>query len=779
MRYGKLLLVFGALGALLVLNGPEGTRAEENGAKSDDEKLLEGNKIKHDGASLLEFFRKRTLTDERRQRLEKLVKQLGSKLYRDRTRAMRELIAQGPPALPFLRIAVNDPDLEVKDRATKCLKTIQTLGTNLPAAAARLLVLRKPAGAVEVLLNYAPYADDEYLEEEVLVCLGQLGIQDGKVDPVLTKALKDKFAARRAAAAYVLSRMGDVNQRSRVRGLLKDDDKNVRLRVAHGLVGKDLFQSFEEGKLGDEKLLKYQKVPTTAAGLLAFFHKRTLSEEDQRRMLGRVRQLGSLNYRVRKKAEAELTKLGTTALPFLRTALRDPDLEIRTRAERAVSKIQAGPEMSLPSAAARLLVDRAPEGALEALLGYIPFTNDESTEEDILNAMSALSARAVKISPALLKAVDDDLPARRAAAVFVLGRVGTADDFERAEKLLDDTDPVVRYRAAQGFLAAKDKKAVPALLDLLSKAPTKELCQKGEELLNQVAMDKAPNVSVGEASVQERKKARAAWDKWWKANNGTVNLAMMNQREGFRGLRVICEFDWNGRWNGGSVWECGKDSKPRWKIENLLGPMDAQVLRNGHVLIAENNGRKVTERDRKGKVVWEYPLNGNPVACQRLPNGNTFIACYYNYLEVTKDKKVVYDKPRQPNAYLFYAHKKKNGNIVFMTSMGNVEEWNPQGTKQLRTVNVQTWGNWSAAEGLANGNYLVALMSKSEVQEVDLKGNVKWKCGIVGAHTATRMPNGNTLVACMNNRLVAEFDRSGKKVWSHNTQGRPWRIHWR
>jgi HEAT repeat protein len=783
MSYGKLLLVFGALTAVLVLNRPEPVRAADEQVTAD-EATLANHKIKHDGASLLDFFRKRTITEGRRERLEKLVKQLGSKKYRERDNAQKELIAQGAPALPFLRKAANDPDLETSTRAQKCLKAIQTLGTELPAAAARLLVVRKPTGAAGVLLNYAPFADDEGLEEEVLTCLGQLAIHDGKVDPVLTDGLKDKFGAKRAAAGWVLARMADVGQRSKVRALLDDQDKTVRQRVADGLVGKEVFQAAKDSVKVDEDLLKVQKFPVDNAGLLAFFRKRTLSEADQQRLTKLVRQLGDTKYLLREKAEKELTKLGTTALPFLKMAVHDKDWEIRRRATRAVSRIQAGPEMSLPAAAARLLLHRAPEGALEVLLGYVPFTNDEGTEEEILSAMCALSARSVKVSPALLKAVNDRLPARRAAAVYVLGRVGTGADCDRAEKLLEDSNPYVRYRASQGFLAAKDKKAVPVLLDLLVKAPTQSLCLQAEDLLNQVALDKAPTISVGEASPQQRKKAHDAWEGWWKGNRAKVNLAMLNRREGFRGLRVICEFDWNGRWNGGTVWECGRDGKSRWKIDNLLGPMDARVLRNGNVLVAENHGRRVAEYTRKGQKVWEFllhgnPVNGNPVACQRLPNGNTFIACYYNYMEVTKDKKVVYNVTRVPNSYLFYGHKKKNGNIVLMTSMGTVEEWNATRTKQIRSIQVQTFGNWAAAEGLPNGNYLVALMSKSQVQEVDRKGNVRWKADIVGAHTATRMPNGNTLVACMNNRLVAEFDRSGKKVWSKTTQGRPWRIHWR
>ena len=39
------------------------------------------------------------------------------------------------------------------------------------------------------------------------------------------------------------------------------------------------------------------------------------------------------------------------------------------------------------------------------------------------------------------------------------------------------------------------------------------------------------------------------------------------------------------------LWEFGPDGKARWKLDRLLGPMDAQVLPSGRVLIAEYQGQ--------------------------------------------------------------------------------------------------------------------------------------------------------------------------------------------
>src|SRR5262249_54600166 len=148
-----------------------------------DEKFLKENGVTPDAAGLVKFFKERTLSDKDRANLFNLVRQLGDEKYRVRQQAMRKLIAAGSIAKPILTQALKNPDLEIHDRVTKCLQKIEKgPGPALPAAAARLLVQKKPQGAVKILVDYLPYADDEWLEEEVLTCVGDLALKDGKVD---------------------------------------------------------------------------------------------------------------------------------------------------------------------------------------------------------------------------------------------------------------------------------------------------------------------------------------------------------------------------------------------------------------------------------------------------------------------------------------------------------------------------------------------------------------------------------------------------------------------
>jgi len=76
-------------------------------------------------------------------------------------------------------------------------------------------------------------------------------------------------------------------------------------------------------------------------------------------------------------------------------------------------------------------------------------------------------------------------------------------------------------------------------------------------------------------------------------------------------------------------------------------------------------------------------------------------------------------------------------------------------------VNDQIWD-----ELLANGNFLVCMVAKGEVVEMDWNGKVVWKF----AHDfrpidADRLPNGNTLICGGKKKMVLEINPGGKIVW--------------
>jgi hypothetical protein len=180
---------------------------------SADEKLLREAKIDVTGSALLALVRKQAPDPAAVAKVRTLIRKLADDSFKVREQASKDLVTLGAVAIPLLRAAARDDDDEVARRARSCLRQIRARAGETAVNAAtigaviRLLGLRKPAGAAEVLLNYLPGADPE-VAGDVRAALFALAQQDGKPNPVLLKALDDKDPARRAAAAAALGRDG-------------------------------------------------------------------------------------------------------------------------------------------------------------------------------------------------------------------------------------------------------------------------------------------------------------------------------------------------------------------------------------------------------------------------------------------------------------------------------------------------------------------------------------------------------------------------------------------
>jgi hypothetical protein len=198
-----------------------------------DERILRTAKLDADGPALLQIFRQQTLSAADQKRMTQLVRQLGDKSFRTREKAVDALVAQGAAAVPLLRKAAADADAEVARRARDCLERIDaSTSTRVVTSAARLVALRRPRGAAEVLLAYLPGAADEAVAGEVRAALAAIAIVDGKPNPALVEALTDRDPVRRAAAAAALGKDGGAAERQPGRRLYIDGVK-VPMKIVH------------------------------------------------------------------------------------------------------------------------------------------------------------------------------------------------------------------------------------------------------------------------------------------------------------------------------------------------------------------------------------------------------------------------------------------------------------------------------------------------------------------------------------------------------------------
>jgi hypothetical protein len=197
------------------------------------------------------------------------------------------------------------------------------------------------------------------------------------------------------------------------------------------------------------------------------------------------------------------------------------------------------------------------------------------------------------------------------------------------------------------------------------------------------------------------------------------------------------------------------------------------MLPNEHVLVAEQRAMQVTERDRKGQVLWRKQISW-PICCQRLPNGNTFIACRNQLVEVDRNGKEVFSISR-PSQDVLSAYKQRDGHIVCLVNSGQCLRLDKTG----RVVKSFPAGQsifGSALDVLPNGHVLVALYTNNRVVEFDADGRPVWDAAITNPSGVRRLPNGHTLVTCQNMQRVYELDRKGKTVWEYASEVRPTRA---
>src|SRR5207249_4929588 len=101
-----------------------------------------------------------------------------------------------------------------------------------------------------------------------------------------------------------------------------------------------------------------------------------------------------------------------------------------------------------------------------------------------------------KADPAVLEALTDEHPLRRASAIVALCAGGIAEPRAALRKLLIDPAPSVRLRAGLALAQAHDAKAVSTLIALLPDLPP-ESAREVENYLNDLAGEQAPKVVVG------------------------------------------------------------------------------------------------------------------------------------------------------------------------------------------------------------------------------------------------------------------------------------------
>jgi hypothetical protein len=523
----------------------------------------------------------------------------------------------------------------------------------------------------------------------------------------------------------------------------------------------------------DEAALRSADLPGDGPGLVEFFKRRTLGEADRSRVLALIRKLGDDEFVVREQATADLEALGPAARPLLREALSDPDVEVACRARQCLLAVERAGRPAALAAAVRTLARRKPPGAVEALLAFLPHVEDAEVLDDACQALAELGVRKGKADPALVQALADPRPVRRACAGEALARACGPDPRPAVRRLLQDADAGVRQRVALALLEMKDRDAVPALIDLLAEPP-RDGGWRVQDALARVGGDKAPPAAPGEDG-ESRRKCRDAWADWWKDNGPSIDLSRLDLSERLLGYTLLAEMDPNTK--TGRVVELDPSGRERWHFEvGHVIVFDAQVVGPDRVLLTENGSRLVTERNFKGEVKWQYAVAGSvPLGARRLPGGDTFVVCHDRIAVVDKDGKerLTVERPNDVAA----AARFRDGRMAVATHDGKLVFLDEAG-KEVKVVALPTASlpPGTNIEALPGGRVLVPFYCDNKVVEVDGDGKVVWEAPATQPTSVMRLPNGHTLVAGRSTQTALELDRDGKEVRSFHAEGRLYRA---
>jgi len=562
-------------------------------------------------------------------------------------------------------------------------------------------------------------------------------------------------------------------------GALGDEPPLLRSQPVKRVAQKVKATPVPGEQLTDAETLKKANLSETDGGrLIDYLQQRTLTETEQGRIAEIIKRFGVDDFEERLRATEEIESYGPAAIGPLKAAERDSDAEVAYRARQALRKVEIVPHNAVASAAVRAVVKLKPEGAAGALIGFLPLADDESVGDLIREALVSLAVgKDGKADPALVAALVDNSPIRRAAAYAALIRGGNSDERIRIkeaypkvrEAVLKETDVTTRFVGLWVLaLTTREKEYLPELIAVIPNLPRGRIWQL-EDLLLQLA-GSHPKDGRFLTSPASLAKAAHAWQEWWKEKGGEIDLARFAYQQRVRGFTDLLELDVYA--GPGRLVCLGHDLKERWKVVGLSSPSEARVAPNGHVFVTEPNYSRISERDQSGKVIQSINVGQQPLNINLLANGGLLVICRNSVFEYDKDGAQKHNYARKIGDILT-GERLPSGEVVIVTNnsqqkaTGIILDANLKETERKVTLgqiyNLQTMDVVGADR--------VLVCESNAVAEYEIKtGKQTWRFACNNPNSCQRLINGNTLICEMNfrpNGRAIEVDLSGEVVWEY------------
>ena len=196
-------------------------------------------------------------------------------------------------------------------------------------------------------------------------------------------------------------------------------------------------------------------------------------------------------------------------------------------------------------------------------------------------------------------------------------------------------------------------------------------------------------------------------------------------------------------------------------------------------LCCDYNGGRVCVVSAEGKVEWEYACK-SPQDCWRLANGNYLFCFVSGALEVTPEKKIVWQYKAPANVEVHACQPLPDGKVLVVEGgSSRIIEVDRSGklAKEIKlttTPEVKTHNQYRGTRKTKEGHYLVCFKGEGKIVELAEDGKVLRAIKVPGdPHEVLPLPGGHLLVTCGDGHKVIELDAAEKVVWELNENDLP------
>ncbi len=217
----------------------------------------------------------------------------------------------------------------------------------------------------------------------------------------------------------------------------------------------------------------------------------------------------------------------------------------------------------------------------------------------------------------------------------------------------------------------------------------------------------------------------------------------------------------------------------RSALTTLLLVITASVSLAAHpFLCCDYGGNKVCRVSAQGAIEWQYDCP-NPQDVWQLANGNVLFAFKTGALEVTADKKIVWEYKAPEKIEVHGCQPLADGNVmVIECGTDRIIEVDRTGkiAKEIKltTTEPKLHNRFRGTRKQANGHYLVCFKGEGKIVELDAEGKVLRAIQVPGdPHEVVAVGDGHILVTCGDGHKVIELDAAGKVVWELNENDLP------